>query len=48
MVDSNINGQFVKISEINKMIECGAIVINRKKLEDYKRNTRIIKFKRGV
>lgn len=30
MVDSNMNGQFVKISEINKMIECGAIIINRK------------------
>ena len=30
------------------MVECGAIVINRKKLEDYKRDTRIIKFKRGV
>ena len=27
---TNKNGEFVRVSELNKMIKCGAIVINRK------------------
>ena len=41
MVVSNSNGQFVRISEINKMIECGAITIDRQKLREYKFDTTV-------
>lgn len=35
------NEEFVRVSEINKMIEYGAIIINRSKLEEYKFDTRV-------
>lgn len=38
------NGHFIKIEELNKMIECGVITINREKLEEYKTETRVRKF----
>lgn len=41
MVESNQNGQFVRISELNKMIEYGAIQINRQKIQEYKFDTRV-------
>lgn len=41
VMESNPNGQFVRISELNKMIECGALSVDRKKLEDYKSDTRV-------
>lgn len=41
MVQSDINGQFVKISEINRMIEYGVIVVDREKLKEYKFNTTV-------
>ncbi len=41
MIQSDPNGEFVRISEINKMIEYGAITINRSKLEEYKFDTRV-------
>lgn len=37
------NGHFVKIEELNKLIEYGAITINREKLEEYKKETRVRK-----
>ena len=40
----NDNGHFVRIEELNKMIEYGAITINREKLEEYKKETRVRKF----
>lgn len=36
MVESNINGRFVRIEELNKMIECGVIKIDKEKLLEYK------------
>lgn len=39
MVESNPNGQFVRISELNQMIEYGAIQIDRKKIREYKFDT---------
>ena len=42
VVWSDDNGHFVRIEEINKMIECGAIIVNREKLEQYKSDTRVI------
>lgn len=42
MVSSNSNGQFVRISEINKMIECGVIQVDRQKLKEYKFDTSVI------
>lgn len=36
------NGNFVRVSEINEMIEYGAITINRSKLEEYKFDTRVM------
>ena len=33
--------QWVKYQELCKMIECGAIIIDREKLEEYKRETRV-------
>lgn len=41
MSQSDPNGEFVRISEINKMIEYGAITIDRKKLEEYKFDSRV-------
>lgn len=35
------NEHFVRVSEINRMIEYGAITINREKLEEYKFDTRV-------
>lgn len=41
MVESNPNGQFVRISELNQMIEYGAIQIDRKKIREYKFDTTV-------
>lgn len=41
MSESNQNEEFVRISELNKMIECGAIQIDRQKIEEYKFDTRV-------
>ena len=41
MVESNPNGQFVKINELNKMIEYGAIHIDRQKIREYKFDTTV-------
>lgn len=38
------NGPFVRIEELNKLIEYGAITINRERLEEYKKETRVRKF----
>ena len=40
----NNNGHFVKIEDLNKRVEYGAITINREKLEEYKKETRVRKF----
>jgi hypothetical protein len=37
------NGIFVKLSEINKMIELGVLMLNKEKLEEYHINTRVVK-----
>lgn len=37
------NGTFVRFEELVKMVKCGAITINRDKLEEYKKETRIRK-----
>lgn len=39
MVYTDLNGQFIKIEELNKMIEYGVITINKEKLDKYKFNT---------
>lgn len=41
MVQSDMNEQFVRISEINKMIEYGAIIVDREKLKEYKFDTTV-------
>ena len=38
------NGHFVKIEELNKLIEYGAVIVDREKLEEYKKETRVRKF----
>lgn len=38
--DINSNGHFVRIEELNKMIEEGALIVNYEKLEEYKHKTR--------
>ena len=38
--DINSNGHFVRIEELNKMIEEGALIVNHEKLEEYKHKTR--------
>lgn len=38
------NGHFVRIEELNKLIEYGAITVNREKLEEYKKETRTRRF----
>lgn len=43
IVITDINGHFIRIEELNKMIECGAITINREKLEEYKTETRVVR-----
>lgn len=42
MVESNINGQFVRLSEINDMIRYGVIKVDQEKLEEYKFDTRVV------
>ena len=42
VVETDKNGHFIRIEELNKMIECGAITINREKLEEYKTETRTV------
>ena len=42
VVATDTNGHFIRIEELNKMIECGAITINREKLEEYKTETRTV------
>lgn len=42
VVVTNSNGEFVRISELNKMIQYGAINIDEKKLKDYKFDTTVI------
>jgi len=41
MSQSNSNGEFVRVSEINKMIEYGVITIDRSKLKEYKFDTTV-------
>ena len=41
MVQSDPNGQFVRISEINKMIEYGVITVDSEKLKEYKFDTTV-------
>lgn len=41
VVETNQNGEFVRVSEINAMIDCGALTVNRGKLEEYHNRTRI-------
>lgn len=41
MVEFNHDGQFVRISELNKMIESGALHIDRQKIQEYKFDTRV-------
>lgn len=41
VVTTDVNGHFIRIEELNKMVKCGAITINRKKLEEHKMKTRI-------
>lgn len=43
LVVTDINGHFIRIEELNKMIERGAITINREKLEEYKTETRTVR-----
>lgn len=42
MVIADANGEFVRIHELNQMISCGALTINREKLEEYKFDTTVI------
>lgn len=42
MVESNPNGQFVRISEINEMIKYGAITVDREKIKEYKFDTTVM------
>ena len=37
---------FVQIEELNKLIKYGAIIVNREKLEEYKKETRVRNFDR--
>ena len=39
----NDNGHFVKIEELNKLIEYGVLTVDREKLEKYKKETRVRK-----
>ena len=44
IVKDDYDIQWVRYQELMKMIECGAIIINREKLEEYKKETRVRKF----
>ena len=41
MYESNINGCFVRLSEINDMIACGALSIDVDKLKEYQFDSRV-------
>lgn len=40
--ESNPNGVWVRLNEINDMIACGVLQVDKNKLLDYHRNTRIM------
>lgn len=42
MSELNENGQFVRISELNDMIERGVIEVDHQKLQEYKFDTRVM------
>lgn len=41
MYESNANGYFVRLSEINDMIACGALSVDMDKLKEYQFDTRV-------
>lgn len=41
MYESNINGYFVRLSEINDMIACGALSVDVDKLKEYQFDSRV-------
>lgn len=41
MYESNANGHFVRLSEINDMIACGALSVDMDKLKEYQFDTRV-------
>ena len=41
MCERNVNGYFVKVSEINDMIAYGALKLDRDKLTEYHFDTRV-------
>lgn len=41
VVSTDENGHFIRIEELNKMVKCGVIIINKEKLKEYKTKTRI-------
>lgn len=48
VVISEPNGEFVRISELNDMIQAGIITVNFKRLEEYKNDTRINKIHKHI
>jgi len=43
VMKSDENGHWVRVEELNKMIECGAITIDKEKIEKYNELTRLNK-----
>lgn len=41
MLESNPNGEFVRVSEINDMIARGVLTLDRDKLKEYHFDTRV-------
>ncbi len=39
--ESNVNGYFVRLSEINDMIACGALSVDVDKLKEYQFDSRV-------
>lgn len=42
VVETNTNGHFVRIEELNEMVKGGVIIIDKEKLEKYKMVTRTV------
>lgn len=43
VLQSDDNGRWIRVEELNKMIELGIVTVNMNKMEQYHIDTRIIK-----
>lgn len=48
VIKEDLNGHWVRVEELNKMIKAGVITINEENMKQYHEDTRVIKFNSKV